>query len=77
MTLEMTQTGQQLTALTQGIAWEEAAPLWESASSQFARQAVGDVHVFLGPSVSSGSMFNTIELAALLQNPYVTSILIH
>ena len=76
-TLEMTETGQQLSALTEGMEWEQAAPLWQSASSQFASEAVGDVHVFLGPTVSSSSIFNTIELPALLQNPAVTGILFH
>jgi hypothetical protein len=71
------QAGQQLETFTQGMNWTHAGPLWEGASGQFSSQAIGDVHVFLGPNVSSGSIFNTIELPNLLQNPNVNSIILH
>jgi RHS repeat-associated protein len=78
-TLEMTQSGQDLESITQDMDWTEAKPLWDNASEQFSSQALGEVHVFLGPSysTSANSIFNTIELPNLLQNQSVTGIVFH
>ncbi|OYV06618.1 MAG: hypothetical protein CFE26_05295, partial [Verrucomicrobiales bacterium VVV1] len=46
-TLEMTASGQRLTATTKGLDWlTEGRPMWANESKVFAEGAQGDVHVF-------------------------------
>jgi hypothetical protein len=68
-TLEMTPTGQALTAQGAGI------DAWRAASADFARGASGDVTSFAGGS-SPGSVWQTVEKPILMQNPNVTRIII-
>jgi hypothetical protein len=46
-----------------------------AASADFARGASGEVTAFAGGSVS-GSVWRTVELPTLMQNPNVTKIII-
>jgi RHS repeat-associated protein len=77
VTLNMTRAGQEAEALTAGMEWSEASPIWDAVSEQFAKDAAGEAHAFLGPVVSAASTFIRVELPALLQNPAVTSIVFH
>ena len=77
MTLEMKGAGRQLENFAQAMDWAHAGPLWESASGKFATEASGEVHVFLGETVSPNSIWHTVELPALQQNPNVTNIIVH
>jgi hypothetical protein len=51
----------------------DAKFLWGKASRQYAQQASGDTRCFVTGS-SPRSIFRTVELPALLQNPNVTSL---
>lgn len=68
-TLEMTATGRALEAQGAGI------DAWRAASADFARGAAGDVTAFAGKS-APGSVWRTVELPLLKQNPEVTRIII-
>ena len=68
-TLEMTRAGKNLTNLTEGMSWAEKAPLWNRLSSQFARGARGNVHVFQNSGgVRINSTFGQIEYPILKSN---------
>jgi hypothetical protein len=45
-TLGMTPAGQAVEKATRNLPWSEARPVWVNASEEFARTAVGEVHVF-------------------------------
>ena len=68
VTLGMTAAGQ---AAAQANTWEA----WTAASLQFAQQAAGMVQVFSNaPLTPFNSMWFTVELPALVNNPAVTNI---
>jgi RHS repeat-associated protein len=78
MTLEMTLGGRSLTLLTSMTDYSLTRPLWEAASSRFARGAVGDVHLFVDPRLASPiGNFLRLELPALLQNDSVRNVGFH
>ena len=66
-TLEMTRAGQNLTKLTQNMAWEQAGPMWQRLSSVYAKGAIGRVHVFQNATngVRIGSVWRTVEYPIL------------
>lgn len=68
-TLEMTRAGGDLTNLTKGMSWAEREPMWHRLSSQFAKGAKGDVHVFQNAGgISVNSTWGTIEYPILKGN---------
>ncbi|HUB77547.1 MAG TPA: RHS repeat-associated core domain-containing protein, partial [Bryobacteraceae bacterium] len=75
-TLGMTEAGQELEALTQGMDWADARPLWNALSADFAAAASGDVTAFISSSASLSSIFFETELGILLENEAVTSLTI-
>jgi hypothetical protein len=75
-TLGMTQAGQDVAAATQGMDWEQAQPIWQAASKQFAANAWGDVQAFVSSGANPTSVFFTTELPTLLANPNVGTIFI-
>lgn len=78
ITLEMTEAGQRVEKITEGLKWSEAIQHWVSASQDFAAEAVGEVHVFQNSaSVSLESVWRTTEYPMLLRNPNVTRIIYH
>ena len=72
-TLEMTPEGKAIEQLTKDMPWEEAKPIWEKASRDFACGASGCVHAFVDGARPEG-VWNRIELPALRENPNVTGI---
>ena len=77
-TIANTPAGREIISKTKDIPWEQAKPMWEAASLQFAQQASGIVNVFIyAPNFSSSSIFITTELPALLSNPNVNEIIIN
>ena len=78
VTLEMSEIGQRVNQMTQGMSWKEARSLWEAASEKFAQGASGEVHAFLGSAVNyEHGMWATIEYPLLLVNDAVTAIIPH
>jgi RHS repeat-associated protein len=69
-TLEMTKAGKALEAAGGNIAQ------WKDLSAEFARNASGEVHAFVGGS-RVDSIWNTVEKPILMQNPNVQKIIIH
>ena len=69
-TLEMTGAGKNLTNLTKGMPWSEAAPLWEKASANFAKGAKGKIHVFQNAKtgIRIDGVWKKIEYPILKQN---------
>lgn len=68
-TLEMTQEGQVLSRTTTGMPWEQAKPLWESASANFARGTTGTAHVFQNAGgIGVQSIWGSIEYPILRDN---------
>lgn len=68
-TLEMTRAGQNMVKLTEGMSWEQAAPMWQRISCQFAKGAEGSVHVFQNSGgIGVKSVWGTIEYPILKQN---------
>ncbi len=63
--------------VNKNLSWLEAKPLWAAASKEFAEGATGEVHVFLGESVSPESIWLNDELPAIIKNPNVTNIVHH
>ena len=59
--------------------WSQAKPVWENFSAQFCQQASGTVNAYVCNSAYQGveSIFWSIEMPALLNNPRVTDIVIH
>lgn len=77
-TIANTPIGREIITKTKDIPWEQAKPMWDAASLQFAQQANGIVNVFIyAPNFSSSSIFITTELPALLSNPNVNEIIIN
>ena len=76
--ISKTAQGKEIIAQTKNIPWEIAKPMWESASLNFAQQASGTVNAFIyAPNFSNTSIFMTVELPALINNPNVKEIVIH
>lgn len=48
---------------------------WAALSKEYAQSASGTVRAVLGPEVRAGSIWQTVELPALLRNPNVTRII--
>lgn len=68
-TLEMTRAGQNMIKLTEGMTWEQAAPMWQRISTQFAKGAEGSVHVFQNSAgVGVKSVWGAVEYPILKQN---------
>ncbi len=70
-TLEMSALGREVEKATSNLSWEQARPLWEQASRQFAEAASGTVHVFHGNRVRLESIWATIEYQILSKNPAI------
>lgn len=70
-TLEMTNAGQNLTKLTQGMSWTEAGPMWQRMSSTYAKGVPENtsIHVFHNAETGVGinSVWKTIEYPILKQ----------
>ncbi|CAA9357513.1 MAG: Serine/threonine protein kinase [uncultured Gemmatimonadetes bacterium] len=66
-TLEMTPEGKALEAATKDMPWDEAKPLWEQASRDFACGATGCAHAFVEGARPQG-VWNTIEKPILQGN---------
>ena len=78
MTIANTPLGREIIAKTKDIPWEQAKPMWEAASLQFAQQASGTVNAFIyAPNFNKSSIFFETELPALLSNPNVNEIVIN
>ena len=75
----MTQQGIELSAKTQNMPWDQAKPLWQKASLDFANGAKGAVHVFqvAEKGVNIDSIWATVEYKALINNPGVPEIIYH
>lgn len=77
-TIANTPLGKEIIAKTKDLPWEQAKPMWEAASLQFAQQASGTVNVFIyAPNFSTSSILITKELPALFSNPNVNEIVIN
>jgi RHS repeat-associated protein len=77
-TVGMTATGLIVKALTDGIPWVIARPLWVAASKAFAESASGDANVFQSAAgISIDSIWAEVEWPALLDNPYIGKIVFH
>jgi RHS repeat-associated protein len=62
VTLERTGRGSHLEMHSASLDWIEAAPHWLKASTKFAKEAEGEVHVFLNKTgISPTSVWNTVE----------------
>src|SRR3990167_9758181 len=73
-TIEMTSGGKYLESLNlfTKFSYEQARVPWERLSERFARNASGEVYAFVTGS-TPGSVFRTVELPALIENPDVTN----
>jgi hypothetical protein len=71
----MTAAGTALTQSTQGMEWAAARPLWSAPSEEFAAAAQGEVQVFQASSVSTSSIWGTVEYPTLLKNDDVSDII--
>jgi hypothetical protein len=60
-----------------GLPWSQARPIWVAASTEYAEGASGIVVAFVSPDADPASIFYTVELPALMNNPNVTGILIY
>ncbi|HVY37530.1 MAG TPA: DUF6531 domain-containing protein [Polyangia bacterium] len=78
-TLEMTARGARAVRYAENLAWEEAKPIWAKQSKMFAKEAAGEVHIFVTPAAMTNpsSVLNSVELPALKNNPNVTNIIFH
>ena len=56
------------------IADSNAIMVWESASAVYASQASGEVWALIGTTMRPNSVWQTIELQNLMDNPNVTKI---
>lgn len=73
ITLSQTPQGVLLSGVQGIVGYKEARPLWELASALFAKEASGEVHVFLNKAnLASDSIWCTIEKPVLEANPNVT-----
>ena len=52
---------------------KQATEIWEALSKRYAQSASGDVYGFVNGS-RPGSVFNTVEFPALIQNNDITNI---
>ena len=75
----MTETGQNLTKITQGMIWvTESRPLWANASTDFASGVSGEINVFHSSNgVKLDSIWREFEYPTLQNNPNVTGINYH
>jgi hypothetical protein len=55
--------------------WEQQLPVWEAVSRKLAESASGAVEAWVS-GASDQSVWNRIELPALMNNPRITSIII-
>ena len=65
--------------ITRNMQWTDAEPIWKDFSASFCRQASGVVNAYISASNFRGldSVFLSVELPTLLNNPKVTEIVIH
>jgi hypothetical protein len=77
VTLEMSAIGREAEELTNSLPWEQARPIWEKASQEFAATAAGEIHVFQGNVVRLESIWAKIEYQAWRVNSDVTRIIYH
>jgi len=60
--------------------WDISNPIaqkaWDNASATYARQVSGEVRAIIGKRVRSNSIWQTIELPSLIDNPNVTKVII-
>ncbi|MBA3815379.1 MAG: hypothetical protein H0X29_02455 [Parachlamydiaceae bacterium] len=75
-TLEKTTAGQIFDALSLYPAWGPLGPLWNKLSSQFAKNAGSDVHVFFRVQ-DPLSVLERQELATISTSPVVKNIIFH
>lgn len=62
MTLEITPEEQALQESTDNMRWEDAKPLWDAASAEFANSAEGSANVFQNAAeVDVESTWATVE----------------
>jgi hypothetical protein len=76
-TLDMTAGGQAAEAAAQGMDYGTARPIFARASEEFARNATGEVHVFLRGTAAETSIWEAVEKPALEANQSVTRIIVH
>ncbi len=80
VTLEMTARGDRAARHAKGLDdWEMARPVWAKESRRYAKEASGDVHVFVTAAARNNpnSVLNSVELPTLARNPKVTNIIFH
>ena len=80
--LEMTGRGSFLARHSPNLDWIEAKPAWNKLSRLFAKEATGDVHVFVNKvtGASPTSVWNTVErpiLEAAQKAGRVGNIIVH
>jgi len=68
---------QALESSASGVSLSKVQSAIQSASSDFAASASGQVHVFQGPIVDLQSVWAQVEYPALSQNPNVIGIIYH
>jgi RHS repeat-associated protein len=68
-TIDMTRAGKKLTDLQKkGLSWENAYPLWENLSKEWAKSTRGSADFFRGKTPSKSKVFDRIELPILEKN---------
>jgi RHS repeat-associated protein len=80
VTLEMTARGDRAARHAKGLDdWEMSRPVWAKESRRYAKEASGEVHVFVTAAARTNpnSVLNSVELPTLARNPKVTNIVFH
>ncbi|UOO38270.1 hypothetical protein IZU99_03165 [Oscillospiraceae bacterium CM] len=75
-TLESLMKSQGIEMPTWDITDPNSMKAWECASEKFAGQVSGEVHALIGSTQRQNSIWRTIELPRLLDNPYVSKIIL-
>ncbi|MEA4933604.1 MAG: hypothetical protein VB071_08530 [Lawsonibacter sp.] len=75
-TLEGLMKSQGIEMPTWDIADQSSKKAWEYASGKYAGQVSGDVHALIGATQRENSIWRTIELPRLMDNPYVSKIIL-
>ena len=76
ITLEGLMKSQGITMPTWDIADQNSIKAWEYASGKYAEQVSGEVHALIGTAQRQNSVWRSIELRKLMENPYVSKIVI-